>query len=197
VTVQPITPDLARSFGLDGERGALIADVVKDGPAAKAGLKSGDIVLEFDGKKIRDMNELPRIVAATPVGKSVSLKMLRDGKVQDVEVSVGRLADTGDEADKKNGEDKLGIAVRELTRDLANRMGLKETQGVVVTGVKSGSLAEEAGILPGDIVREVSGRSINTLADYEAAIRAVKKGDVVRFLLRRGGGNHFLAIRVE
>ncbi|HML77580.1 DegQ family serine endoprotease [Geobacter sulfurreducens] len=197
VTVQPITPDLARSFGLEGERGALIADVVKDGPAAKAGLKSGDIVLEFDGKKIREMNELPRIVAATPVGKAALVKVLRDGKMQDVEVSVGRLADTVDESDQKNGEDKLGMAVRELTRDLAARMGLKETQGVVVTGVKSGSLAEEAGILPGDIVREIGGRSITTMADYEAAIRAVKKGDVVRFLLRRGGGNHFLAIRVE
>jgi serine protease Do len=197
VTVQPITPDLARSFGLDGDRGALIADAVKDGPAAKAGLKSGDIVLEFDGKKIREMTELPRLVAATSIGKTVKLKVLRDGKPQEFNVTIGRLADSGEEGDLKPADEMFGMNVRELNRELAGKMGLKESQGVVVTGVKSGSAAGEAGILPGDIIREIGGQAISSLAEYDKAIRSFKKGDVARFLLRRGDGNYFLAIRVE
>ncbi|RNC68131.1 MAG: DegQ family serine endoprotease [Desulfuromonadales bacterium] len=197
VTVQPITPDLARSFGLEGEKGALIADAVKDGPAAKAGLKSGDIVLEFDGKKIREMNELPRAVAATPIGKAVTLKILRDGKPQDVSVTIGRLAESGDEADQKAADDKMGLTVKVLNKELASRMGLKETQGVVVTGVKSGSAAEEGGILPGDIIREIAGRTVSSVEEYDRAVRTLKKGDVVRVLVRRGDGNYFIAIRVE
>lgn len=197
VTVQPITPDLARSFGLDSDKGALVADVVKDGPAARAGLRSGDIVLEFDGKKVREVNELPRYVASTAVGKAVTLKVLRDGKPQEITVTVGRLADGGDEGDQKGPEDRFGMTVRELNRETAARMGLKESQGVVVTGVKSGSNAEDGGILPGDIIREIGGRAITSVDEYQKAVHSCKKGDVVRFLIRRGDGNYFLAIRVE
>ncbi|WP_298268585.1 DegQ family serine endoprotease [Geobacter sp.] len=196
VTIQPITPDLARSFGLENEKGALIADVVKDGPAAKAGLESGDVVLEFDGKKIREVNELPRIVAATPVGRTVKVKILRDGKPREVEVTVGRLAE-GEEGGTKVAEEKLGMTVRELNPELAAKMGLKESGGVVVTAVESGSAAEGAGVQPGDVIREIGGRPVATVADYDKAIRSYKKGDVIRFLLRRGDGNYFLALRVE
>lgn len=197
VTVQPITPDLAKSFGLENDKGALISDVVKDGPAAKAGLKSGDIVLEFAGKKVREVSELPRLVAITPVGKDVTMKIVRDGKTQDVTVKIGRLSDGGEEGNLKAAEVKFGMTVRELNKDVAARLGLKETEGVVVSGVQSGSVAEEAGILPGDIIREIGGRTIKTLKDYEQAMRSYKKGDVARFLLRRGDSNYFLAFRIE
>ncbi len=197
VTMQPITPELAKSFGLEGDKGALVADVVKEGPAAKAGLKGGDIILEFDGRKIHEMTELPRLVAATPVGKAVTVKALRDGKTRDFTVSVGRLADAGDEGAQGAADDLLGISVRELTKDLAAKMGLKEAQGVVVASVKSGSIAEEGGLLPGDIIREINGTAIVSVQDYEKAIKGYKKGDVVRFLLRRGDGNYFLALRID
>uniref|UniRef100_UPI0026102A8C PDZ domain-containing protein n=1 Tax=Geobacter sp. TaxID=46610 RepID=UPI0026102A8C len=196
VTIQPITPELARSFGLENEKGALIADVVKDGPAARAGLESGDVVLEFDGKKIREVNELPRIVAATPVGRTVKVKVLRDGKPREVGVTVGRLAE-GEEGGTKVAEEKLGMTVREVNPELAAKMGLKETGGVVVTAVEPGSAAEGAGVQPGDVIREIGGRPVATVADYDKAIRSYKKGDVIRFLLRRGDGNYFLALRVE
>ncbi|AJE02127.1 DegQ family serine endoprotease [Geobacter pickeringii] len=196
VSIQPITPDLARSFGLDSEKGALIADVVSGGPAAKGGLASGDVVLEFDGKKIREMNELPRIVAATPVGKRVKVGILRNGKPQEVEVTVGRLAD-GEEAGAKVAGEKLGMTVRELTRDRAEKLGLTESRGVVVTVVEPGSVADGAGIQAGDIIREIGGRPVATVADYEKAVGPLKKGDVIRFLLRRGDGNYFLALTVE
>jgi len=197
VTMQPMSPELARSFGLNGDKGALVADVVKDGPAAKAGLRSGDVILEFDGKVIHEMNELPRLVAATPVGKTVKIKILRDGKPREVTVSVGRLADDGDGSDQKGADDALGLTVRELTRDLAARMGLKESQGVVVTDVRQGSIAELGGFQPGDIIREIDGKPVATVQDYERLVKELNKGEVVRFLLRRGDSNYYLAFRFQ
>ena len=155
------------------------------------------MILEFDGKVIHEMNELPRLVAATPVGKSVKIKVLRDGKPQEFTVSVGRLADDGDVNDQKAADDALGLTVRELTRDLAARMGLKESQGVVVTGVRQGSIAELGGFLPGDIIREIGGRPVATVQEYEKLVKEYGKGDVVRFLLRRGDSNYYLALRFQ
>lgn len=197
VTVQPITPELAKSFGLDGEKGALVSEVVKDSPAAKAGLQNGDIILEYDRKKIREMNELPRFVAATAVGKTVPMKILRDGTSRDFTIVVGRLADTGNDGEAKSAEDGFGLTVREVNKEIAAKMGLKETEGVLVTGTKAGSPAEDGGIQAGDIIREIGGRPIIKIEDYEKAISAFKKGDIVRFLLRRGGSNYFVAIKVE
>lgn len=197
VTMQPMSVELAKSFGLEGEKGALISDVVKDGPAAKAGLKSGDIILEFGGQKISEMNELPRLVAATPVGKTVALKALRNGQIREFTVSVGKLVDGGDENNPQPADDAFGLMVRELTKELAASMGLTESQGVVITGVKRGSSAEFGGFQPGDIILEVGGKAVASVAEYQKAVSGYKKGETVRFLLRRGDSKHFLALKVE
>lgn len=197
VTMQPMSAELAKSFGLEGGKGALIADVVKDGPAARAGLKSGDIILEFGGQKISEMNELPRLVAATPVGTTVALKALRNGQIREFTVSVGRLADGGDENNQQPDDDAFGLMVRELTKELASSMGLTESQGVVVTGVKRGSSAEFGGFQPGDIILEVGGKAVASVAEYQKAASIYEKGETVRFLLRRGESKHFLALKVE
>ncbi|KAF0221249.1 MAG: protease [Geobacteraceae bacterium] len=197
VQVQIVTPELARSFGMEGEHGALVAEVMKDGPAEKAGLKNGDIILEYDGKKVHEMNELPRLVAATPVGNKVRVKFLREGKQEEVTVEIERLKDSEGEAQSAAVADKLGITVGELNKELAPKLGLKETKGVVVTEVKPGSAAEEAGIARGDIVREISGAKITVIAEYEKAVSALKKGDVIRLLLRRGDGSLYVALKVD
>src|SRR6185369_17184818 len=110
-------------FGLDSDKGALIANVEKDAPAEKAGLKAGDVILEYDGKPITESNELPRYVAVTPVDKKVKLVIFREGKKQDVYVVVGRLKDAESAATVSGGSsgesEKLGISVQELTKELA------------------------------------------------------------------------------
>jgi serine protease Do len=197
VGIQPVTPELAQSFGVEGEKGALVADVTKDSPADKAGLKSGDIILEFDGKQILEMNNLPRLVAATPVGKKVKLKILRNGKPETVNVTIEQLKEGEEIAQPGAVQDRMGMTVRELNAELTAQIGIKETKGVVVTAVKPGGLAEEAGIAVGDVIKEINGTKISTAADFAKAVSAQKKGEVMRLLLRRGDGSLFVAVKVE
>lgn len=197
VSIQPITPELAQSFELEGEKGALIADVVKDGPAEKAGIKVGDIILDFNGRAIHEMNELPRLVAGTPVGKKVTIKVLRNGKPLEVPVTIERLKD-GEDGDQVGiSQERLGMTVRELNKELASKLGIKEQNGVVITDVKPDSSAGQAGIARGDIIREINGIKIASISDYEKAVNSHKKGAIMRMLLRRGEMSLFVAFRVD
>ena len=198
VSIQPITPELAQSFGLsDAKSGALVADVVKESPAAKSGLKTGDIILEFNGKQVHEMNDLPRLVAVTPAGKKVPLKVLRDGKHLALTVVIEQLRDGASDESQPHGAELLGLTVRELTGELASQLGLPDVKGVVIADVKAGSAAEEAGIAKGDIVREVDGFTVATVPDFEKALAARKKGALLRLLLRRGNMSLFVAMKVE
>jgi serine protease Do len=196
VSIQPLTRELSQAFGLTDERGALVTDVVKESPAEKGGMKNGDIILEFDGKTIQLMHDLPLIVASTAVGKKVPVTVLRDGKRQELTVTVERLKDGVDQEPAGVPEQKLGLAVQEITPELAGNLRLKESKGVIVTTVKADSPAQKAGISRGDIVREISGVRIGTLAEYEAALAGLKSGQLVRILLKRGDGSLFVAFKV-
>jgi serine protease Do len=196
VAVQAVTPELAQSFGLERETGALVSEVTKESPADRAGIRSGDIILEFDGKRVHEMNELPRQVAETPVGKKVVVKALRDRKEMEIAVTIERLREKVDEAVTKP-PDTLGMSISDLNRELAAKMGLEESRGVVVTDVKPGSIAEEAGIAGGDIVREINGVKIATVEEYEKAVAGRKKGGVLRLLLKRGASSLYVALKVD
>jgi serine protease Do len=197
VAIQAVTPELARSFGVEGENGALVAEVNKESPAEKAGLKSGDIILEYDGKPIHEMNVLPRLVAATPVGKKVALKILRNGKQEKVTVTIERLKENAAESQVTPATDRLGMTIQELTPEIAARLGLQESKGVVVTGVTPGGAAEEAGIAGGDVIQEINGTRITSFDDYNKAVAASKKGAAVRLLLRRGDRSLFVALKTD
>ncbi|HEY6837685.1 MAG TPA: DegQ family serine endoprotease [Geobacteraceae bacterium] len=197
VAIQPVTPDLAKSFGLKSEKGALVSEVLPDGPAEKAGLKAGDIILEFDGKPIHEAGDLPRVVAATTVGKKAVLKIVRDGKEKEVEVVVDQMKEGVADEVGEAAQDKLGLSVKELNKELAARLQLKDTTGVVVTEVKPDGLAQEAGIAQGDVIKEIDGRKIVTAKDYEKAVALHKKGEIIRFLLKRGDTSLFVAFKLE
>ncbi len=200
VRFQPLTADLARSFGLGSDKGALIASVEKDTPAEKAGLKAGDVIVEYDGKQINEGSELPRYVAATPVNKKVRIVIYRDAARQDISLVVGTLK----EKDKESGQDssmegdKIGITVEEIRKDLSDRFGLRDSKGLVITEVKPGSSAEDVGVTAGSIVIEINGHRPETVKAYTALVAKMKKGDVIRLLLRRPDGTaHYVALNVE
>ncbi|HEY5514532.1 MAG TPA: DegQ family serine endoprotease [Geomonas sp.] len=197
VSVQPVTPDLAKSFGLEGEKGALIAEVMKNSPAEKSGLKGGDIILKFDGRAIHEMGELPRLVAATPVGKKVTVLVQREGREESVPVTVEQLKDGEGGEDVALPSDRLGIKVAELTPERAQHLRVQGDRGVVVTEVEPDSLGDRAGIVEGDLVREVNGVRTAQVADYSKAVSAVKKGGYLRVLLRRGEASLFVALRLD
>ena len=198
VSIQQVTPELAQSFGLQNESGALVADVSKESPAEKAGIKVGDVILEFDGKPIHEMNELPRLVAMAPPGRKATVTVLRGGKKEQLVATVERLKDTGEGSPSGGVEQQnMGMTVRELGKDIAARLGVQEGKGVYVAEVKPGGKAEEAGIVPGDVIVEVNGITIAGMPDYEKALAGHKQGSFMRLLLWRGGSFLFVAIKVD
>ena len=201
IRFQPLTADLAKSFGMKSDKGALIANVEKDTPADKAGLKAGDVITEYDGKTINESNELPRLVAATPIDKKVQVVVFRDGRKKELSVIIGKLkGDSSASATTDDNEsEKLGITVQQLTTELASRLGIKDGKGgLAIAEVKPGSSAEEAGIVPGSIVIEINGQRPDSLEQYVSAVASIKKGDIVRLLLKRPDGSvHYVALKSE
>ncbi|HEX2229170.1 MAG TPA: DegQ family serine endoprotease [Candidatus Binatia bacterium] len=196
VLIQKVTPDIAESLGMERGYGALVANVSKDGPAEKAGVKVGDVIVEFDGKEVKDSADLPIIVARTPVDKKVRMKVLRDKKEVTLNVAVGELKDEEVVASApEKGE--LGMTVQKLTPQLAENLGLDKPDGVVVTAVEPGSAAEEAGIRRGDVILEVDRKPVRGVEDYRKAIGANRKGRGVLFLVRRGESTLFLALKPQ
>jgi serine protease Do len=196
VMIQRITPELAESLGVDGTTGALVSEVVPDGPAAKAGIKQGDIIIEYDGTPVKDSTDLPRLVARTGVGSSVSVKVKRDDDEETFTVTVGEL-DDGEQVEAAGASsEQLGLAVQTLTAEIAENLGLdRGVRGVVVTEVEPDGPAAEAGLRRGDVIAEVNRRPVHNAAQYEKAVKMSGKGKSVLFLVRRGDNTIFLAIR--
>ncbi|MFQ5916333.1 MAG: DegQ family serine endoprotease [Candidatus Binatia bacterium] len=194
VVIQKVTPAIAESLGLDKARGALVANVSKDAPADKAGIKVGDVIIEFDKRSIKESNDLPIIVARTPIGKKVPVKVLRDGKKLVLSVAIGELKEEEVFASVQGGGN-LGLTVQKVTPQIAESLGLDRAEGVVVTLVDSGSPGEDAGIRRGDVILEVDRKSIRNIEDYRKSIAKIKKGKGVLFLVRRGETTLFLALK--
>jgi len=196
VLIQKVTPEIADSLGLDKAQGALVANVSKDGPADKAGVKVGDVIVEFDGKEVKDSGDLPIIVARTPVDKKVRMKVVREKKEVALGVAVGELKDEEIVASApEKGE--LGLTVQRLTPQMAESLGLEKSEGVVVSAVEPGSAADEAGIRRGDVLMEIDRRPIRNLDEYRKSVAAIKKGRGVLFLVRRGENTLFLALKPQ
>ena len=196
VMIQKVTPDIADSLGLEEAKGALVADVVKDGPAAAAGLKQGDVIVEFDGKPVVDSAELPLLVARTGVGKSVRLKVIRDKETKEFTVKIGELKEEETAESSGTTSEDLGLAVQTLTPEVAENLNLdKSVKGVVVTQVEPGGPAAEAGLRRGDVILEVNRKPVKNAAAYQKAVRELGKGKSLLFLVRRGDNTIFLALK--
>jgi serine protease Do len=198
VSVQPLTAELAKSFGTREDAGVLVADVMDGSPAEKAGLKSGDIIAEFNGKRIGQPSDLQRAVGLTEPGTTARVKVLRDRGERTIELRLGEAPDDQEAAAKPAGKAKslLGLDVKALTPEVARELGVRGTEGVVVTSVETGSPADTGGIQPGDVIREVNRQRVRSLADFERVARGLKGGDRVTLLLQRGQTALFVAFTV-
>jgi serine protease Do len=201
VVIQDISPTLAESFGLETTEGVLISDLAEDGPAARAGITRGDVVTELNGSPVADAHELSRRVAGLPPDSRAELTLLRDGKRRQVTVRLGEMPDqplaargTGKEGENR----RWGMRVQPLTPDLAGKLGLDPDEtGVVVTGVVPGSPAVEAGLMPGDLIKEVDRRIIRGLPDLNEAIRGAGERDRLLLLVQRRDNTFFTVLRAE
>jgi len=198
VSIQPLTPELAKSFGLKEPKGVLVADVVKDSPADKAGLTSGDILTEFDGKKVEAPQDLQKIVAVTTPGKGVPVKVWRDKGEKSLEIKIGETPEETAQATEPSGKGKslLGLDARPLTPEIARQLNLRTTEGVVVARVDEDSPAAEAGLQRGDVIREVNRQRVRSMQDFERATQGLKGGDRVTVLLQRGPQSLYVAFSV-
>jgi serine protease Do len=197
IAMQPVTKELARSFHMDETTGAIITNVEAGGPAGKAGARVGDVVLEWNGEKIDDPNELPRLVAATKPGSLAHMAIWRDGQRETVALRVGEVPVEGVVADKSapTSEDhaRLGVAVRELTA--AERQTLGVDYGLFVLEVTSRP-GPGSTILPGDVIVGVNQKRFSSRQQFEQLIAAQKKGDMVALFVRRGELSLYVPLEV-
>lgn len=197
VVVQKVTPELAESFGLEEGKGALVGKVEKGSPAEKAGVKKGDIIIKFNGKEIKEMNELPRIVAGAPIGKKINVFIFRDGKEKTFQVVIGEMPEEKTVAFEKKGEKNLGMTVQEITPDVASQLGLYDEEGVIVSNVEPGGPADEVGIRRGDIIKEVNRKPIKNMKEYSAEIEKVEPGGNALLFLKRGEDTLYVVLKPE
>jgi serine protease Do len=198
VLIQPIEPEMAEMLGLDDTKGALVSKVEPGSPADKAGLKSGDVIVEFDGTPIEKMEELPRRVANSPVGEDAEVVALRKGERKTFEVKLGELESATEVAKAEGGGEekpKYGITVQDLSPELAQQLGLESGRGVVISHVAPGSPADEAGLRARDVILEVNQQAVSSRRDFARALGASKKGAL--FLVRRGDAEIFVAVKPE
>jgi serine protease Do len=195
VAIQRVTPELARSFGMAEARGALVSAVVEGSPATKAGLKPGDVIVEYDGRPIARSEELPRAVAATPVGRQVRLTAMRDGKAVTLSAKIAQLAEAEEPAtpDSK-GRPALGLAVETLTPKLAQELGLPDRSGVLVRGIEEDSPAASAGVRAGDVIAEVDHHPVKTVDDLTRLIHQHHADVPTLLLVHRQGGHFYIAL---
>jgi len=194
VSIQPVTPQLAESLGLEKSRGALVASVSQGGPADEAGIKVGDVIVEYNGTKIDHANQLPILVAQTEVGKNANVVVWRDNKRIPLTAKIGKLKEEEVVASGPQ-KGKLGMTVQNLTPELAETLGLDRSEGIVITSVEPGSAADEAGLRQGDVILEVNRKKITDAGEFRKIVDRTKPNENLLFLLRRGSTNLFLALK--
>ena len=210
VLIQEISKEIADSLGMKSVKGALVSSATEGGPAQKAGVKTGDVILKFNGIDIDTMKELPKVVAGTPVGKSVPLVILRNGKTITLNVVLGELElaekenlitkSSGNQKSKSKTFEKLGFVAEELSKSNIEKFKLKKIKaGILISSVKEGSVAQEAGLLPGMVIVRVGQIEVNSIDVIEDAIKnAIKqKRKAILLLVKVESGTRFVALELK
>ncbi len=196
VTIQPVTEELAQSFGLKQAKGALVNDVIKGGPADKAGVRQGDVITGLNGSDVKDPSHLQRLVGEAGIGKSVKISIFRDGKALELAITLASAdkapkqpptAERGARPQQEGEADLLGLTVENA----------EQGSGVVVIDALRGGAAAEAGIKRGDVIMSVNRKRTATTAEYARAIQQVGRGGSLTVLVRRGDASIYFALRVR
>jgi len=197
ISVQDISEDIAKNLNHKNKNGALVSDVFKDDPADKAGIKVGDIIVEINGKSIKDTHELLLTIASLHVGEKVLIKGLRDGKEISFQVVVTERKDKPEIALTKKSKGYFGIDAQEITKDLAKQMGISQDAGVIVTDVEEGSPADDVGIQIHDIIVQVNKVKVSSMKKYTTEMNKAAEKKSVILLVKRGKSNFFVGLHIE
>ena len=175
----------------------MVTDVFKGDPAEQAGIQAQDIILEVNGKKIEDSRDLTRMIANTPVGETVTVKLLREGKERQFKVKLSKREDAkiSGRQQPRQPQDELGIQVADITTEMMQRYNLPKAEGVIVVEVDSQGKGAEAGVQMGDIVVEINYKKIKAVKDYNEQLRKIKKGEKIKMLIQRLNAG-FLVIEI-
>jgi len=200
VSVQNLTPELAKQFGVESGGGALVGEVVKGSPAEKAGIKRGDVIVGLNGRKVEDSGHLRNMAASTKVGSHLKLDIIRDKSRMTVDVEVGEQpkeaqAGQGGAETPETPSALTGVTLQDLTPEMIDKLGLdKDVAGVVVITVEQGSIADEAGLARGDVILSINKKPVKNTKNYNAIVAKLKKDEPVLLLINRQGAALWMTI---
>jgi serine protease Do len=200
VMIQQVTPELAKNFGLERPIGALVGEVAPDSPAAAAGIKQGDVILQYRGKEVSQMSMLPAMVAQTPVNSKVKIVLMRDGKEKTIPVTIGALkeGDVAAEARESDQGLEFGLSVQEITPELAETLGIEGKKGLIIANVEPNSPAGEAGLRRGDIILEINREMAVDASRYNAIIQEAKQeGKSLLLLIERDKHTRYVVLKLK
>jgi serine protease Do len=197
VAIQDLTEELAEYYGVKGQKGVLITEVFPGDPADEAGIKSKDIIIEVNGKKVTTSRELSRTIADIGVGEKAKILVLRDGKKKNFRVKIAKREESKilSRTSPREQEDELGIRVTNLTSEIARRFNIPDEGGVIVVDVESGSKGSEAGIRVGDMIKEINHEAIQSVDDYVAVLGRINTGETINFFIQRRNAG-FLVVKL-
>jgi serine protease Do len=197
VAIQDLTPEIAEYYGIKSKEGVLVTEVFKGDPADEAGIEPKDIIIGVNGSNVETTRDLTRMIAELGVGESAKIKVLRDGSEKTFTVKIAKREDekVASRSPRKEHEDELGIRVSTITPEMAQRFNVTESEGVIVTDIEQGSKGEEAGLMRGDIIKEINHKSVTSVDDYKESIGKVKEGETIQMFIRRMSSG-FLVIKL-